>query len=91
MMYYFPHMWGGNAWAILMWAGVIVFWVGVIVVVYLLVRNANARPSDRSSSGFETRPGESPRDILDRRYASGEIPKEEYDRILNDLRGGRAA
>jgi putative membrane protein len=39
---------------------------------------ARMRPSDRPF-------GPSPREILERRYASGEITKEQYDQMKDDL------
>jgi putative membrane protein len=56
------------------------FWIGLIVlVVWLVVRVV---------SGGATRgdPQELPEQILKRRYARGEIDKEEYERRLSDLR-----
>ena len=40
--------------------------------------------SDRTSSTFDNRP-ETAREILDRRYTSGEITKESYQAMLVDL------
>lgn len=51
----------------------------LLVVVVLLVRNT-------TGSHREDRPGDnSPEELLKRRYARGEIGKEEYDRKLADL------
>jgi len=65
--------WWGMGW---MW----IFWILIIVVLLLLVRwlIIPARGSDLSS--------ESPEQILKKRYARGEIDKEEYERRLEDLR-----
>lgn len=57
-----------------------IFWVVLIVVIVLVVQRASisSRP-----------PGEIPvsaEEILKRRYARGEIGKEEYERKLEDLR-----
>ena len=40
----------------------------------------------RTTGGFTGRPEESPEQILKRRYARGEIDREEYDRRLTDIR-----
>jgi putative membrane protein len=59
----------------------LVFWGLIIVGLVLLVRWLwdQGRPA-RGSSG-----GEAPLDILKRRYARGEITKDEYDRMKQDL------
>lgn len=51
----------------------------VIALVVLVARNASAaqRPKDL---------GDSPEEILKRRYARGEIDRDEYERRLSDLR-----
>ncbi len=55
------------------------FWGLIIVGLVLLMR----RLWDHGRSG--TGPAETPLDILRRRYARGEITKEEFDRIKQDL------
>lgn len=57
----------------------IIFWIILIVVIVLLVKSFTSRSSER----IERR--ESPMDILNRRYASGEIEKEEYAEKKKDL------
>lgn len=66
--------WGGGLFMILVW-GVII--VGIVLLVKWLV----------VTSGKEAGPsgGESPREILARRYAAGEIGKEEFEEKKNDL------
>lgn len=74
MMHWYPDMmgWGGGI-------GMIIFWIILIVVIVLLVKSFTSRSSER----IERR--ESPMDILNRRYASGEIEKEEYAEKKKDL------
>ena len=57
-----------------------IFWVVVILLIVLLVRSRPivTGPRDESSVSAE--------EILKRRYARGEIGKEEYERKLEDLR-----
>lgn len=64
------------------WGGAMgLLWIVlIVVVVWALV--AGLRPR----GGGEDRGGPSAREILDRRYASGEIDADEYQRRLNDLR-----
>ena len=69
---YWPHMWFGGMFMLVFWIAVI---IGVIFFVKYLTRNA----ADRQGSG------ETSLDILKKRYARGEITKEEFDRIKQDL------
>lgn len=54
-----------------MWMGVP--WVVILVVAVVLIGRSRGGP-------------ESPENVLKRRYASGEINKDQYDRMLQDLR-----
>jgi putative membrane protein len=72
------HMMGygyGGGW--LMW---ILFIVLIVIVVYLLVQTPKRH--DSGSAG-----GETPLQILKKRYAKGEISKEDFDRMRKDLEG----
>lgn len=60
-----------------------IFWILVIVALAMLAV-ALLRGFSRSDGGGRRR--ESPEEILKRRYASGEIEREEYQRRLEDLR-----
>ena len=57
-----------------------IFWVVLIVLTVLILQRAStsSRPPDQS--------GVSAEEILKRRYARGDIGKEEYERKLEDLR-----
>ena len=59
----------------------LLFWGLIIVGLVLLVRWLWDQPRHGAGSG----PAEAPMDILKRRYARGEISKEEYDRMKQDL------
>ncbi|SHF67890.1 putative membrane protein [Modicisalibacter ilicicola DSM 19980] len=65
----------------------IVFWGGIIALVVLLVRwlsrNDALGRSDTSDSGSSRRP--TPLEILQERYARGEIDKQEYEERRKDL------
>jgi putative membrane protein len=64
------------------WYGGILMWIlllGLIgLAIYLVIRSTQTR----GSSGEET-----PLQILKRRYAKGEISREEYERMKRDLEG----
>jgi uncharacterized membrane protein len=69
------HSWGGG---IFMW---IIFLIVIGVIVYLIVvagRSRHYYPTHGS-------PGESAQDILKKRYARGEISKDDYERMKKDI------
>ena len=69
-----PNM-GAMGW----WMGL--WWLfGLAVVVFLVWLIA------RTASGSSGRADETPEQILKRRYARGEIDREEYERRLTDIR-----
>jgi len=90
-------MWDGNGhwgsggrlggWVMLML--VIVFVVAVIVAIVFLARYLSRTPGGSSSPAAapptSTSEAESPKDILKRRYAAGEIDRDEYLQRLGDL------
>jgi putative membrane protein len=61
----------------------VVFIAAIIIGAVFLVRSMSGGSISGSSHG--TGGGESPRDILKRRYAAGEIEREEYEQKLRDL------
>ena len=69
-----PYM-GSMGWWMVLW------WVAAIVVLGLVVRLVAGSLGSPGS-----RADESPEQILKRRYAKGEIEREEYQRRLEDLR-----
>lgn len=67
--------------SLVVWALVI---GGIVLLVVWLVRNANASTvAQRGGLGISS--NESPMDILKTRYARGEITKEQFDAIKQDL------
>ncbi|MFI1991041.1 SHOCT domain-containing protein [Actinoplanes sp. NPDC020271] len=78
---------GGMGWGA--WLGMGLFWLLLIVVIILLVVRLlpSMRPDDRGNARRE-----SPEDILDRRFARGEIDQETYlqqRQTLTQARGHR--
>jgi putative membrane protein len=63
------------------WLFMFLFWGLIIIGLVLVVRWL----LDRGRPGVGQGAGEAPLDILKRRYARGEIGKEEYDRMKRDL------
>jgi len=73
-------MWHDMGFGGMMWYGWL-FWIIIIgLVVYLIVKLAN-----RSSAGSNNQTNETPLDILKKRYARGEISKEEFESKKKDL------
>jgi putative membrane protein len=73
------HYWGYQGYGYGMGLTMIIFWVLVIIAIVYLVRYLG-----KGSSRHEQQ--EKPLDILKKRYAKGEITKDEYDRMRNDLK-----
>ena len=61
----------------LMW---IIFLILIGVVIYFIVQSTKSKTPESS-------PRETPMDILKKRYAKGEITKEEFDQAKRDLTG----
>ena len=74
-MMFHDFFWGG------MWFGWI-FWVGIILLIVWAVTNGSSR---RHPSNFNLPQQETPLDILKRRYAKGEITKEQFDQMKKDI------
>jgi len=76
-MYEHGNMMGGFG-----WLGMAIFWIAVIVIIALVIKwllqqgkTETRRPS----------PDESPIEVLKKRYATGEINKEEFEQKKKDL------
>ena len=84
---YWNNGWGWEGWV--MFVFMIVFVVAVVVAVVFLLRYLALATG--SAAGVSAQPPmahplpESPKDVLKRRYAAGEIDREEYLQILGDL------
>ncbi|MEW5882329.1 MAG: SHOCT domain-containing protein [Pseudomonadota bacterium] len=64
------------------WFGMGLWWILVVVLVVIVGMWAFKRAGDSPSA-----PRESARDILDKRYARGEIGRDEYEQKKRDLGG----
>ncbi len=61
----------------------ILFWIGIIALAVWLVGSLVSRASGQPPSNLSST--ESPLDILKKRYARGEITKEQFDEMRRDL------
>jgi len=58
-----------------------IFWIVIVaVVIWAIIRIANTSQNRKSDTS-----GETPLDILKKRYARGEITKEQYEQMKKDL------
>lgn len=78
---YWPYRW--PLWGMMPWGGMIMgfFWIVLLVgLIYFILRAVGNRHS------FQEGPHrENPLEILKKRYARGEINREEYERMKKDL------
>ena len=71
--------WGNYGWGMgFGWLFMVVFWALVILNVFYLVQMT-------IKGGKRTEQQETPLEILKKRYARGEITKEEFERMKDDL------
>ncbi len=60
--------------------------IGVVLVVILIAVLVSGKSQDNGVLGRRSdTPGETAREILEKRYARGEISKQEFDQISGDL------
>ncbi len=76
-------MMGGGSWG---WAALMMGVPAVILIIILLAALGGLR-EPMPSAGYAPPPA-NPLEILEHRYARGEVSREDYLRIREDLRGG---
>lgn len=67
-------------WGFGMGVGMMIFWLIVIAVIFILVKQGIGGASDQSRNVSE-----SPLKVLQKRYASGEIDKDEFESMKKEL------
>jgi putative membrane protein len=80
MMWHMGDGWGW--WMVLGWGWMVVFWGLIIWAVYAVVRRLEHRPTDQASRDEGTA-----LDILERRYARGDIDAQQFEEIRQSLTG----
>lgn len=78
-------VWGWG-WMIFGSLMMVLFWGGLIALVVLAVRGLTGGNQRQGSDRAESAPSSSPLDILQTRYAKGEITREEFEQIRDDLK-----
>jgi putative membrane protein len=78
-MHWYGHEFG---WGGMVLGGILMllFWSSFIALIVWVVKSVLSRGNDHTKSGEPNA-----REILDRRYAQGEISREEYERMKEDL------
>ena len=69
-----------GGWGIEMGISMTIFWLVLIAIIILIVKAAASESSDQTQNASA-----SALDILEKRYARGEIDKDEYERKKNEL------
>lgn len=78
-------MWSGGWWGPGPWFGMTSMWLIPLIVLGVIVWLI-FRSGDRSFPGrYSQPPPDTARNILDRRYAAGEITREDYQRMKQDV------
>lgn len=79
----------GYQWWMLIVGGLmmLLFWVVVIALAYFAIRAVIRPGSFRSEANPPVNRNQTPLDILNERYARGEITREEYINMKSDLGG----
>ena len=87
-------MFFGNFWSTGIWMFPIVMIVGMLIMIFVIrpMMSGSGGPrspwgaSDREHhGGRESRDSETPLEIVKKRYAKGEITKDEYEELKRDL------
>ncbi|MCC6179221.1 MAG: SHOCT domain-containing protein [Chloroflexi bacterium] len=76
---------GWGAWMAFGWLFMVAFWGAVIVGIILLARAFAGRSGRAEDSARSGRTEDSAIEILRRRYAAGEISREQYEAMRADL------
>jgi putative membrane protein len=88
MMYWWGPGWGhmGGYYGIFMYVYMFIWLVVLAGVFYLIIRLIRSLASSAGPVNRDDAFRETPLDILKRRYAAGEITKDQYDRMREDLK-----
>ncbi len=72
------------------WIAMVIFWVALLVLIVWLVARAFSPRKSQPEAGENHGWKESADQVLDRRFAAGEIDESTYHRMREALRSGRS-
>ncbi|MBU2855808.1 SHOCT domain-containing protein [Acidithiobacillus ferrooxidans] len=80
-------MWINSGWGWTPWMMIFPLFFLVLMVVFMVFMMRGGMGGGPMCGGSQKTPGsgETPREVLDRRYARGEITREEYQQMRKDL------
>ena len=80
-------MWMNGGWGWMPWGWIFPLFFLVLMVVFLVFMMRGGMGGGPMCGGSQKTPGsgETSREVLDRRYARGEITREEYQQMRKDL------
>ena len=80
-------MWMNGGWGWMPWGWIFPLIFLVLMVVFMVFMMRGGMGGGPMCGGSHKTPGagETPREVLDRRYARGEITREEYQQMRKDL------
>jgi putative membrane protein len=70
-----------------MWVFPLIMIIVMLFIVFMVFGRGGFRLpwNDNNGNYYSNKPKETPMDVLKKRYANGEISKEEFDKIKNDI------
>ena len=80
-------MWTGNFWMGGMWIFPLIMLIVVVLFIFLVFGRCGYSPSwyYKYRDAHQIEPGETPLEILKKRYAKGEITKVDFDQMKKDV------
>ncbi len=66
------------------WIYMILFWAGIVAGIVFLVKWISSQSQSNPKQGFS----ETPMEIVEKRYAAGEISEKEFRNMRDNLKGG---
>jgi putative membrane protein len=67
------------------WSGEIIMWIILLIVIGLIIYLIVSATRRRDGGSLQGTHSESPLDVLNKRYARGEISKEDFERMKKDI------
>ncbi|NHZ87182.1 MAG: SHOCT domain-containing protein [Planctomycetia bacterium] len=79
-------MWSGHLWMGGMWIFPLIIFIAVIAILFAIFNRSDYPVQDKSGEYYSTgRRSETAQEILKKRFAKGEITKEEFETMKHDI------